>query len=550
MDAGVKPRRLYNRGSILAPLRTGTDPPMIGRIFTVGGLTLLSRLTGFARDIVLAAVLGAGPIADAFFVALRLPNHFRAIFAEGAFNAAFVPAYARIRQQGGPDLAKLFADRVFTLLFVSEVALLAIALVFTPTVISLLAPGFSDDPGRFAPAVELTRITFPYLLLVSLVTLYGGILNALSRFAAAAAAPILLNLSMIMTLATATFFPTPGHAAAWGVLIAGFLEVLLVGGDALRNGVMTVFRRPKWDDDVRRFFKALVPATVGSAGVQIALFADTIIASFLAAGALSALYYADRLNQLPIGVIGIAVGTVLLPEMASRIAVDDEAGARRAQNRAIELTLLLSIPCLVAFLMIPDLIMRALFMRGKFTAADATAAGQTLAAYALGLLPFVLIRSVTATFLARGDTATPVKASLTAVVVNVGFKVLLMGSLAQVGLALATSIGAWLNLVLVGWFAVREGHFTFTAGLRIAVAKLAVAGFMLAGTLWLAQRPVARLVADWPSWRDESTLAALALIGGVVYVAIILALFGPQWLAALRAHKRPSAPLAPPPPTD
>ena len=521
---------------------------MIGRIFTVGGLTLLSRVTGFARDIVLAALLGAGPIADAFFVALRLPNHFRAIFAEGAFNAAFVPAYARIRQQGGAEPAKLFADRVFTLLFASEVVVLAIALIFTPTVISALAPGFSDDPRRFALAVELTRITFPYLLLVSLVTLYSGILNALSRFAAAAAAPILLNLSMMATLAVAVFFPTPGHAAAWGVLIAGFLEVLLVGGDAWRQGVMTVFRRPRLDEDVRRFFKALWPAAIGSSGVQIALFADTFIASFLAAGALSALYYADRLNQLPIGVIGIAVGTVLLPEMASRIAAGDETAARRAQDRAIELTLLLSIPCLVAFLLVPDLIMRALFMRGKFTAADATAAGQTLAAYALGLLPFVLIRSVTATFLARGDTATPVKASLTAMAVNVAFKVMLMGSLAQVGLALATSIGAWLNLGLVVWFAVRQGHFFFAPGLRTAVAKLGVAGVALAVALWLAQAPVARLFTDWPSWRDESTLALLALIGGVVYFAVILALFGPQWLAALRARKRPPTPLPPPPP--
>src|SRR5215510_2165511 len=522
---------------------------MIGRIFTVGGLTLLSRLTGFARDIVLAALLGAGPIAAAFFVALRLPNHFRAIFAEGAFNAAFVPAYARIRQQGGADPAKLFADRVFTLLFASEVVLLAIALIFTPTVISALAPGFSDDPGRFALAVELTRTTFPYLLLVSLVTLYSGILNALSRFAAAAAAPILLNLSMMATLAVAVFFPTPGHAAAWGVLIAGVLEALLVGGDTLCNGVMTAFRWPKWDEDVKRFFNALGPATIGSAGIQIALFADTIIASFLAAGALSALYYADRLNQLPIGVIGIAVGTVLLPEMASRIAAGDETGARRAQDRAIELTLLLSIPCLVAFLLIPDLIMRALFMRGKFTAADAAAAGQTLAAYALGLLPFVLIRSVTATFLARGDTATPVKASLTAMAVNVAFKVLLTGPLAQVGLALATSIGAWLNLGLVVWFAVRQGHFSFAAPLRIAVAKLAVAGVALTVALWLALGPLSRVFAEWPSWREESTLALLVLIGGVVYFAIILALFGPQWLAALRARKRP-APLPPPPPSD
>jgi putative peptidoglycan lipid II flippase len=520
---------------------------MIGRIFTVGGLTFVSRLTGFARDILLAAMLGAGPIADAFFVALRLPNHFRAIFAEGAFNAAFVPAYARIRAQGGVDPAKLFADRVFTLLFASNLVLLAVALVFTPAVISVLAPGFSKEPGQFELAVELTRITFPYLLLVSLVTLYGGILNALARFAAAAAAPILLNLSMMATLAVAFAFPTPGHAAAWGVFLAGILEVLLVGGDALRNGVMTVFRRPRWDEDVKRFFKALVPATIGSAGVQLALFADTIIATFLAAGAISALYYADRLNQLPIGVIGIAVGTVLLPEMASRIAAGDEAGARRAQNRAIELTLLLSIPCVVAFLLVPELIMRALFMRRAFTAADATAAGQTLAAYALGLFPFVLIRSVTATFLARGDTATPVKASLTAVAVNVACKIALMGSLAQVGLALATSIGAWLNLVLVVWFAARQGHFVLEASLRSAMARLAAAGIALAVALWLAHGPVTALFAGWSSWRDESALAVLAVLGAVVYGGIVLALFGRQWLATLRSRKRPIAsPPAPP----
>src|SRR5262245_56194559 len=194
---------------------------MLGRIFTVGGFTLLSRITGFARDIVLAYVLGAGPIADAFFVALRLPNHFRAIFAEGAFNAAFVPIYAQVRQQDGADPARLFADHVLVLLLASQVALLATAWLFTPAVISLLAPGFSSDPGRFALAVELTRITFPYLLLISLVTLYGGILNALGRFAMPAAAPILLNLSLMMALALAAFFPTAGHAAAWGVLIAG-----------------------------------------------------------------------------------------------------------------------------------------------------------------------------------------------------------------------------------------------------------------------------------------------------------------------------------------
>ena len=234
-------------------------------------------------------------------------------------------------------------------------------------------------PERFALAVELTRITFPYLLLVSLVTLYGGILNALGRFATAAAAPILLNLSMIAALALAFFFPTAGHAAAWGVFIAGCSKCCWSAATPARQGVLPAFRWPRLDEEVKLFLKRFGPATIGSAETQIALFADTIIASFLAAGALSALYYADRLNQLPIGVIGIAVGTVLLPEMANRLARGDETGARHAQNRAIEFTLLLSIPCLVAFLLVPDLIMRALFMRGAFTAADAAAAGATLA---------------------------------------------------------------------------------------------------------------------------------------------------------------------------
>ncbi len=511
---------------------------MIDRILTVGGLTLVSRVTGFARDIVLAAILGAGPVADAFFVALRLPNHFRAIFAEGAFNTAFVPAYARIRTQGGVDSARLFADRVFTLLLAVEAVLLAIALMFTPAVIGLLAPGFSRDPDRFALAVELTRITFPYLLLVSLVTLYGGILNALHRFAAAAAAPILLNLSMMATLALAAFFPTAGHAAAWGVFIAGCLEVLLVAADARRNKVLPTFRTFAVDADIKAFFKALAPATLGSAGTQIALFADTIIASFLAAGALSALYYADRLNQLPIGVIGIAAGTVLLPDMAGRLAAGDEAGARQSQNRAIELTLLLSVPCLVAFLIVPDLIMRALFARGAFTAADAAAAGATLAAYTVGLVPFVLIRSVSATFLARGDTATPVKALLVGVAVNVAFKIMLMRDYAQVGLALATSIGAWVNFGLILWYARRERLIAADERLRRSIAKLAVAGLALTAALLVG----ARLLDGAPSLRAELALAVLALVGLLVYGGALALLFGRQWLAAFRGRGNPQIP--------
>jgi putative peptidoglycan lipid II flippase len=520
---------------------------MIDRILTVGGYTLVSRVTGFLRDVVMAAVLGAGPVADAFLVAFRLPNHFRAIFAEGAFSAAFVPAYARIRVAGGPDPARLFADRIFTLLLASQVVLLALAIAFTPAVIRVLAPGFERDPGRFALAVELTRVTFPYLLAMTLVSLYGGILNALDRFAAAAAAPILLNLAMMATLAFAAFFASAGHAAAWGVLLAGGLEVGLLAGAVSRADVLPKIRRVAWDADVRRFFAALGPAVIGSGGVQLALFADTIIASFLPAGAISALYYADRLNQLPIGVIGIAVGTVLLPEMSRRIAAGDEDGARHAQSRAIEFTLLLSVPCLVAFLIIPDLILRALFARGAFTAANAAAAGATLAAYALGLVPFVLIRSVVAMFFARGDTATPVKAALTAVPVNIAFKLLLMGPLAQVGLALATTIGAWINFALVLWFGWRAGYLRRDPDLASAVAKLAVAGFALALVLWFGERPVLALVAGWGRFNELIGLLVLAAAGAAVYVGVVLALFGRQWMAQLR-RRRARASTAPLPP--
>jgi putative peptidoglycan lipid II flippase len=310
---------------------------MIRRIATVGGLTLVSRITGFVRDVVMAAILGAGPIADAFFVAFRLPNHFRAIFAEGAFAAAFVPAYARTLEQAGLPAAKLFADQIAAALIAINLVLLAVAMIFTPWVVGVLAPGL--DPERFELAVALTRITFPYLALVSLETLFAGILNANNRFAAAAAAPILLNLSIIGTLLLGPFFADAGHAAAWGVLLAGVAMVFVVGGDAEMHGYGVRLRMPRLDEPTRRFLKALGPAIIGAGGVQLALFADTLIASYLPTGALSALYYADRINQLPIGVVGIAVGTVLLPEMSRRLAAGDEQGAASAQARGKQLAL-------------------------------------------------------------------------------------------------------------------------------------------------------------------------------------------------------------------
>ncbi|HZW46479.1 MAG TPA: murein biosynthesis integral membrane protein MurJ, partial [Microvirga sp.] len=396
---------------------------MFKKILSVGGWTLVSRLTGFIRDVVIAAVMGIGPVADAFFVAFRIPNHFRAIFGEGAFNNAFLPTYAQVLETGGKKAATSFASRIVTLMLIVQIALLVVAFLAMPGVVRLLAPGFSNDPAKFDLAVSLTRITFPYLLLITIVTIYSAILNAHERFWAAAAAPVLLNVAMIVALAVVFLFPNAGYAAAWGVTISGMLQLVLVWWEAKRAVASPGIERPRMDRPMKTFFKALGPAVVGSAGVQLAIFADTIIASFLPTGAVSSLYYADRLYQLPLGVIGIAAGTVLLPEMSRRIAAGDEAGAYAAQNRTIGLTLALAAPFLVAFLVMPDLIMSALFQRGAFDAQAAQRSGAVLAAYGLGLPAAVLIRSAVASFYARSDTATPLIASLTAVGVNVVVKI-------------------------------------------------------------------------------------------------------------------------------
>jgi putative peptidoglycan lipid II flippase len=350
----------------------------------------------------------------------------------------------------------------------------------------------------------------------------------------------------VFALLVAAAFPTPGHAAAWGVFAAGVLEVLLVGGDAWRQGVLPRLRAPRFDPDVKTFLKRFAPATAGSAETQIALFADTIIASFLVAGSLSALYYADRLNQLPIGVIAVAVGTVLLPEMANRLAANDEQGARHAQNRAIEFTLLLSAPCFAAFFFVPETIMRGLFERGAFTAADTAATAATLRAYAVGLFAFVLIRSMAITFLARGDTWTPVVALSYAVGVNVALKILLFSltNLAQVGLALATSAGAWVNLVLLYAFARRAKLISFDEILRQSTVRLGVAGALLIVALVAGDAAFASMFAEWP-YRAELTLGALAILGGLVYGALLLVLLGRQRIVGLlrRQPALPSSPL-------
>jgi putative peptidoglycan lipid II flippase len=503
---------------------------MLKKIASVGSWTMVSRITGFGRDIVMAAVMGAGPITDAFVVAFRLPNHFRAIFGEGAFNAAFIPTYAKTREAQGEAQGRLFASKIWTLSLIVQLVLLAAALAAMPFVIGLLAPGFVGDPLRYDLAVTLTRITFPYLLFVTLVTMLSALLNAHDRFAAAAGAPVLLNLSLIGALLAAFLFPTAGHAAAWGVALAGVLELLLVWVEARRVGIAPAFVMPRPDLALKNFFKTFGPAVVGSAGVQIAMFADTIIASLLPVGAVSSLYYADRLYQLPVGVIGIAAGTVLLPEMSRRIAAGEDDIAHRSQNRAVGLTLALALPCAVAFIIIPDLIMYALFGRGAFTLDDAQSAGAVLAAYSLGLPAVVLIRSALASFYSRSDTLTPLYASLAAVAINVVFKVILTGTYGVVGLALATVIGAWVNLLLLVGLAWRRGWTAPDATLLKTVAA-ALVGCVLLGAFVIAARgPIAEFTPG-----AIPLLAALAVGGGVVYGA---GLFGALRVTGIRLRRR------------
>ncbi|CAM5191572.1 multidrug transporter MurJ [Bosea thiooxidans] len=493
---------------------------MLRNILSVGGYTLLSRLTGFARDVMLAAVLGAGAMMDAFSVALRLPNHFRSIFGEGAFNQAYVPTYAHVAERQGQEAANLFADRLFTVLLLVQIALLALALPLMPWLVALLAPGFVNDPAVFDLAVALTRITFPYLLFVTMVTFLGATLNAVERFAAFAAAPILFNLFIMAALAVPFLFPSAAYAAAWGVAVSGVAQWVLLYVAAKRAKVSSTIVRPHMDAGVRRFLKTFGPAVIGSAGQQIAIFADTIIASLLPRGGYAALYYAERLYQLPLGLIAIAVGTVALSAMSRAIARGDEAAANRAQNRAIAISLVASAPFVAAFVALPELMVAGLFQRGAFDAQASAAAGAVLFAYALGLPAIVLIRTQVSAFQSRGDTTTPMLVALAAIACNLALKLLLWRSWGAPGLALATAAGAWINLLALFVLARRRGWTQPDRRLPGFAAIVCIAAAICGALAWWMAPLVLRLTASLPF---EPLLLAVLLVSGaaaVLYAAL------------------------------
>ncbi|WP_198374793.1 murein biosynthesis integral membrane protein MurJ [Neoroseomonas rubea] len=512
---------------------------MFRSVMTVGAWTMASRVLGFARDILIAARLGAGPVADAFFVALKLPNLFRRLFGEGAFNAAFVPAFAGALVKEGQDAARDLAERMGALLALWLGLLTVLGLIFMPQVLAVLAPGFRADPEKFALAVELTRITFGYLPLICLVALISGVLNALDRFAAAAAAPVFFNLFLMAALAGLTpHVATPGHALAWGVLASGFVQLAMVWVAARQAGMaLRLLRPPALTPPVREVLRKMAPGVLGAGVTQINLAVDVVIASLLPSGAVSYLYYADRIAQLPLGVVGAALGTALLPLLARQLRGGQSLSAHRSLNRGVELALLLALPAAAGLAAAAMPIMAALFQRGAFGEAAAAASAAALMAYALGLPAFVLVKVFAPGFFARGDTATPVKVGLFVVALNLALNLLFMGPLGHVGVALATALAAWVNAGLLAWLLVRRGAYVVDRRARRRVPRVLAAatvmGIVVALLAWA-------LPAAGTSVARAAMAATVIGAGGVVFVAagIALGAFDPREVWRMLRRKR------------
>jgi putative peptidoglycan lipid II flippase len=430
---------------------------------SVGGLTLLSRVFGFVRDALMAAVLGAGPAADAFYAAFRFPNLFRRLFAEGAFNTAFVPMFSGALEQHGSDFARELAARIMAWLVVLLVVITVLAELFMPVVLIPFVPGFLEDKEKFELTVLLTRILFPYLACMSLVAAYAAILNALHHFIAAAFAPVLLNLVNIAVLLAVIVLAVNDAvtAAIWvsfATVVAGVAQLAIVWWAVKRAGFLPRWQLPTLDPEVRRFWMLALPAVLTGGITQINLFIGTIIASG-AASAISYLYYADRLYQLPLGIIGIAIGTVLLPMLAGHLKGGREAQARDAQEQSLLVSMLLSMPAATALIALAVPIVRVLFERGAFDATATLETAEALIAFSVGLPAFVLIRVLQPGFFAREDTSTPTIFAAISVVVNVGLSLLLFPSLQHTGIAIATSASAWGNAIMLAVFLARRNHF-------------------------------------------------------------------------------------------
>lgn len=494
-------------------------------ITTFSGLTLISRFLGFARDILIATFLGATLVSDAFFVAFKLPNFFRRLFAEGAFSAAFVPIFVGLLGSGDEKekrkAAERFAEDSLAVLFSILLVFTVLVQVAMPWLMLILAPGFKDDPEKFTLTIEFARITFPYLLLISLVALVSGVLNGLGRFAVGAAAPIFMNLILLASLGLFhdDLFIT-GRALAYAVTTAGIIQLGWMLWGLKKAGFRPRLRMPKLTPRVRELGHVMLPVILGAGVMQVNLVVDIILASFLPDGSLSFLYYADRLNQLPIGVVGVAVGTVLLPALSRALDAGDLKRVVFDQNRAMEAALLFTLPAAFALAVIPAPLITVLFEHGEFDAFDTIATANALTAYAVGLPAYVLVKVLTPAYYSRKDTKTPVKFAMISVSANVVLNLILMQFLAHVGLALATALASWLNVTLLYRGLKGLEHFHMDARLRARTLRMVLASTLMAIAVW----GLAQALSPYLTGRTlESLPSLLALLGGGVVTYVLFA---------------------------
>lgn len=488
---------------------------------TTGGATLLSRVTGFVRDVALAAMLGAGPLAEIFVVAFRLPNLFRRLFAEGAFSAAFVPLYAAQREAGGPAAAQRFAGEVLWALSALLVLFTGAALAFMPALVAAIAAGFTRDSGQFEDAVYYARIAFPYLACMSLTSLFAALLNASGRFLVPALAPVLLNLVLLAAMGIAVSYG--GFALDYimgGVVLAGFLQLGWVVVAALRVGLGVPLLWPRATPNVRRFGGLALPGVLAAGVGQINLLVGTSIATFQA-GAAAWLYYADRLYQLPMGVIGVALGIALLPDLSRRLAEKDEAGARQSMDRALLAAMLFTLPAAFGLAVLAEPVVTALFERAAFTAADSRATAQAVQLFCFGLPAFVLVRVLQPAFFARQDTRAPFIDGAAGVVCNIALSLLLFGALGHMALALATSLAGWLTVMLMATRLARRGIWRLRVPVAARLFRQVAAGVAMSAAifgLWSVWTPAAQLggLIVW--------LAAQIALGGALYFVVALGL--------------------------
>ena len=497
---------------------------LLKALATVSGMTLLSRILGFVRDFIIARVFGAGMATDAFFVAFRLPNLLRRMFAEGAFSQAFVPILAEYRNRRGETETKKLVDHVTTALFLVVLLVTLVGMIATPLIIYVSAPGFSTDPNKFALTVTLTRITFPYILCMSLVAMAAGILNTWSKFALPAFTPVLLNIAMIGgAWLLADHFNPPVLALAWAVFLGGLLQLGIQVPALARIGMLPRFSFSLQDEGVRRILKLMAPALVGVSVSQISLLINTIFASFLESGSVSWLYYADRLMEFPAGLLGAALGTILLPSLSKTHANGQKEEFSALLDWGLRLTLLLTLPAALALAILAVPLLSTLFQHGAFTAADVLRTREALVAYTVGLSGLILVKILAPAFYARQDIRTPVKIALLTLTLTQLMNLVFIGWLHHAGLALSTGLASCINAVLLYRGLRQREVYQPAAGWGTFLLRLLTALLLMGLTLaWGLGRE-----SDWFQWHSLTRISHLSLLvagGGGVYLLSLWAL--------------------------